>query len=210
MEKRRKLLGCYNYTVVLTYLGLCVGVIGIAFVMEEKYLQAVICLMAAGFCDMFDGTIASTRQRTEGEKCFGIQIDSLSDLICFGVLPGLFTYAISGYGYFGICVCCLYILCALIRLSYFNVLEGERQQRESQARSWYLGLPVTSIAIILPACFAVQKIWQPDRGTVFLWLLCAAAAAFVLPIPIKKPHLAGKIGLALVGAAELMVLFFGA
>ena len=42
--------------------------------------------MAAGFCDMFDGKIASTRKRTRQEKRFGIQIDSLSDLACFGIM----------------------------------------------------------------------------------------------------------------------------
>ena len=52
--------------------------------------------MIAGLCDMFDGKIASTMERTRQEKRFGVQIDSLSDLICFGVLPALIVYSGGG------------------------------------------------------------------------------------------------------------------
>ena len=57
--------------------------------------MALLCLMFAGFCDMFDGKIASTMKRTKQEKRFGIQIDSLSDLICFGALPALIVFHLS-------------------------------------------------------------------------------------------------------------------
>ncbi|MCI8327611.1 MAG: phosphatidylserine synthase, partial [Lachnospiraceae bacterium] len=75
MEEKRKLNGYYNYTVVLTYLGMLVGFTGIIYTTEGLYRQAVLCLMIAGVCDMFDGTIAATKQRDEQEKKFGIQID---------------------------------------------------------------------------------------------------------------------------------------
>ncbi|MCI9598456.1 MAG: phosphatidylserine synthase [Firmicutes bacterium] len=209
MEKQKKLLGYYNYTVILTYIGLLMGIAGIAFVMGEKYQQAIICLMICGCCDMFDGAVASTKQRSQREKSFGVQIDSLSDLVCFGVLPGFFTYSITGYRNLGLCVCCGYILCALIRLSYFNVLEGERQWQDSGPRKWYIGLPVTAIALLLPACFVIQQAWQPERTGMFMGLLFIAAIAFVVPIRIKKPQLAGKLGFAAVGATEFIALTTG-
>ncbi len=209
MERQKKLLGYYNYTVVLTYVGLMAGIAGIAFVMGGNYQTAVICLMVAGCCDMFDGAVASTRQRSQREKSFGVQIDSLSDLVCFGVLPGFFTYSITGYGNLGLCVCCGYILCALIRLSYFNVLEGERQWQDPGPRKWYTGLPVTAIALLLPACFVIWQAWQPERAGIFMGLLFAAAIAFIVPIHIKKPQLAGKLGFAAVGVTELVALTAG-
>lgn len=92
MNLEQKLLGFYNYTVVLTYIGMLSGFTGIVYAFEENPFGAVACLMMAGFCDMFDGAVASTKQRTAQEKCFGIQIDSLSDLICFGVLPASIVY----------------------------------------------------------------------------------------------------------------------
>ena len=83
------MLGFYNYTVILTYLGMLFGFYGIGSAMDGDVSRALLCLMAAGFCDMFDGKVASTMERTTQQKQFGIQIDSLADLICFGVLPGV-------------------------------------------------------------------------------------------------------------------------
>ena len=60
---------------------------------KDRYVGSLICLMLAGVCDMFDGTIASTKKdRTRDERTFGIQIDSLSDIICFGVLPAVWVF----------------------------------------------------------------------------------------------------------------------
>ena len=83
------MLGFYNYTVILTYFGVLTGFTGITCVLAENRSGALTCLLIAGLCDMFDGKIASTMTRTGREKRFGIQIDSLNDLICFGLLPAL-------------------------------------------------------------------------------------------------------------------------
>ncbi len=209
MEEKKKLNGYYNYTVVLTYLGMLVGFTGIIYTMEGWYRQAVLCLMIAGICDMFDGTIAATKQRDGQEKKFGIQIDSLSDLICFGALPALLTYNISGKSYLGFLVCCLYVLCALIRLAYFNVMEEERQKIESGRRSYYLGLPVTASALLLPAFYVIgNSIPYGSRG-LLQTVLVMMAVAFVLPFKVKKPYLAGKIGIVFTGAIEFGILLMG-
>lgn len=209
MEEKKKLCGYYNYTVVLTYLGMLAGFTGIILVGEGSYRQAALCLMAAGVCDMFDGTIAATRQRDEREKRFGIQIDSLSDLVCFGILPALFTYRVSGGSYLAFWMGSLYVLCVLIRLAYFNVLEEERQQKEAGRREWYLGLPVTSAALALPALFLAGGGMASRAGVLFPALLAVMAAAFLLPIKVKKPYLAGKIGIVFTGAAEFVILLMG-
>ncbi len=69
MKNGRKLLGYYNYTVVLTYIGMLIGFAGVFCAADNQIFAALVCLMAAGVCDMFDGAIASTRERTEQEKC---------------------------------------------------------------------------------------------------------------------------------------------
>ena len=53
MDQKQKLLGYYNYTVILTYIGMLTGFIGIVYAFEKNTFGAVICLMIAGFCDMF-------------------------------------------------------------------------------------------------------------------------------------------------------------
>ena len=68
----------------------CAMLAGILFAFEGQLWAALGCLMFSGVCDMFDGKVASTKkERTRSEKRFGIQIDSLSDLVCFGVLPAV-------------------------------------------------------------------------------------------------------------------------
>ena len=147
------LIGFYNYTVILTYLGAAAAVCGIFFSASGYPFWGVICLLFAGLTDMFDGKVASTMKRNEAEKAFGIQIDSLCDLISFGALPLAIGYGIGLSGGFFYASCVLYLLCAIIRLAYFNVDEAQRQKTEAGRRKTYYGLPVTSAAIIFPAVF---------------------------------------------------------
>lgn len=208
MEETRKLCGYYNYTVVLTYLGMLSGFTGILLASERAFRQSMICLMIAGVCDMFDGAVASTMQRNEREKRFGIQIDSLSDLICFGALPAVFIYQICNKSYPAFWTACFYVLCALIRLAYFNVMEEERQRLESGQRTEYIGLPVTASALLLPVCFILGS-KMALANTIFHLILIATGSAFLLPFHIKKPYLLGKIGIAAAGLAELTILLAG-
>lgn len=123
----KHLLGFYNYTVILTYSGMLIAFLGIIFLINNIQKPAILCLMISGLCDMFDGSIAATKQRNHMEKQFGIQIDSLSDLIAFGILPALFVYFIFPGSLLNMLASCTYTLCALIRLAYFNVVEEKRQ-----------------------------------------------------------------------------------
>lgn len=111
---KRKLLGYYDYTVILTYCGMLFAFCGILRAVSQNYWEAVFCLMFAGVCDMFDGAVASTKaDRTADEKRFGIQIDSLSDLVSFGVLPGVFIYMITGKNAIVGLICALFVLCSM-------------------------------------------------------------------------------------------------
>lgn len=208
---KKKLLGYYDYTVVLTYCGMLFAFLGILRVLALDYWEAACCLMLAGICDMFDGTVAATKTRTKSEKRFGIQIDSLSDLISFGVLPGIFVYMISDRQPLVGVAAALFVLCALIRLAYFNVLEEERQSRTAERRKSYLGVPVTTIAVLLPAVYLLYDYRICRNTACFPVLLLLAGAGFLLPVEIKKPGIAGKIGILFVGLIEAvgMFLFLG-
>lgn len=206
MKENQKLLGFYNYTVVLTYIGMLFGVVGIIRAFEGRYLESVLCLMMAGFCDMFDGTIAATRIRTEQEKCFGIQIDSFSDLICFGVLPGMLVYNANQGNPLVLWISALYILCALIRLAYFNVDEQERQQISASSREMYSGLPVTLSALIVPVIYCVCHLSARQSMLPLAAGLLVMAALFLLPFPLKKAKKTGKILILVCGVLELILV----
>lgn len=204
MKEKPSLLGFYNYTVILTYVGMLCGLVGVTLAYEGSIHAAILALMLAGLCDMFDGTIASTKKdRTEQEKCFGIQIDSLSDLICFGVLPGALAYNLNRGNRLALGVSCFYTLCALIRLSYFNVDEQERQKTSTGSRELYRGMPVTLSGLFLPALY-IGRSTLSFSPLLFPALLAVMGVLFLVPIPLKKPHTAGKVIIVVLG---LLVCF---
>lgn len=205
----RKPLGYYNYTVVLTYIGMLIGFLGISCTLGGKISTALICLMLAGVCDMFDGTVAATMQRTDDERCFGIQIDSLSDLICFGLLPAIIVLKINENSEIAFPICGLYVLCALIRLAYFNVDEQNRQKQSTECRKYYSGLPVTTIAVILPLFLTLAGYLPVKKKIVGTITILIVAILFITPFRLKKPKAIGKIAMGIFGLLELVCLFMG-
>lgn len=210
-KESKKLLGFYNYTVVLTYIGMVIGCCGIMFAMEGCSHQALFCLMIAGLCDMFDGTVASTKKdRTKDEKMFGIQIDSLSDLLCFGMLPASIVYSMNNTASrWVMAIPCFFVLCGLIRLAYFNVDEANRQRQTSEGRQYYQGLPITSSALVLPAVFEVCVYCNLPMFYVGLGTLVVIGIAYILPFRLKKIHTCGKIVMIVLGIVEFVLLVKG-
>lgn len=186
-----KFIGFYDYTVILTYLSLIFSVFGITQAIHGDYKTAIFCLAFSGICDAFDGRVARTKKnRTEDEKNFGIQLDSLCDVICFGVFPALICYLLGVRGSLGLILVFFYCLCAVIRLAFFNVLEAKRQKEEGGCNKTYRGLPVTSISILLPLAFWLQFIMSDFTFIVLLHiLLFVVGFLFILDFPLKKPDL---------------------
>ena len=205
------MLGYYNYTVILTYIGAASGIYGIiATLSRQSPRLGVLCLMLSGLCDMFDGTVARPRQRTDDEKRFGIQIDSLSDLICFGVLPACIGYAVGMRKWYDMIILVSYPLAALVRLAYFNVKEETRQQTEGGKREYYEGLPVTNAALLFPFIFVlVPYIGVRYMAITYGVAMIFTAMAFVTNFKVKKADIKGMLLLAVIGLIELILLITG-
>ena len=184
-----KFIGVYDYTVILTYISLISAVFGMTQAIHGDYRTAVFCLAFSGLCDAFDGRVARTKKnRTEDEKAFGIQLDSLCDVICFGVFPALICYLLGVRGTLGLLLVFGYCICAVIRLAFFNVIEGKRQQTEGGSNKVYRGLPVTSVSILLPLVFMMQFLMSELMFVVLLHiLLLVVGFLFILDFPLKKP-----------------------
>ena len=190
------MIGFYDYTVWLTYLSMLSGTAGIMLCLNgigHPYI-GMFFLMFSGLCDAFDGKVARTKKnRTETMKKFGIQIDSLADLICFGVLPACIGIAMmrSSISYETLMefrflklvkkptvvvviltvIAVFYVLAALIRLAYFNVTEEERQETEGGVRKTYVGLPVTSSEI---------QVRKPKTKDIILMIIIGLIEAAIL------------------------------
>lgn len=153
------MLGFWDYTVVLTYISFASSVTGMCCAMEGHLNWAVFFLAISGLCDMFDGKIARTKKdRTEDEKSFGIQIDSLCDIVCFGILPIIICYKAGMRWWYSFPILVFYGLAGVVRLGYFNVMETKRQAETDEDKKYYRGLPITSMAIALPILFVVAPL----------------------------------------------------
>ena len=173
-----------------------------------NFKVAILCLALSGLCDMFDGKIARTKKnRTEEEKKFGIQIDSLCDVVCFGVFPAMICYCLGMDRIPGIIILCLYCVASVIRLAYFNVMEEKRQNETSELRQYYQGLPITSMAIILPFLYLLRR----GCGNNFLLVIHVAVVVvgvlFVTDFKVKKPQNPMVILLVALVALALSMMF---
>lgn len=189
-----RFIGFYDYTVILTYLSLISSVFGITQAIQGDFHIAVICLAISGLCDAFDGRVARTkRNRTNDQRNFGIQLDSLCDAVCFGLFPALICYYMGARGGLGLAIVFFYSLCAVIRLAFFNVLEIRRQQDEDGGcNKTYRGLPVTSISVILPLFFLLQFLVPESVFHVLLYVLPAVVGfLFIFDFSLPKPGLRG-------------------
>lgn len=184
----KKFIGVYDYTVLLTYISLLFAVLGTIQAISGHYLAAVVCVVLSGICDAFDGAVARTKKnRTEDEKNYGIQLDSICDVISFGFVPALICYLMGTNGVIGIILVFFYVMCALSRLAFFNVLEIKRQQTESGSSKYYRGLPVTSVCFILPGVYALTLIVPPPASSVILHLFLAITGLlFILDFRVQK------------------------
>jgi CDP-diacylglycerol--serine O-phosphatidyltransferase len=157
-------------------------------IFENHETVAFICLLVSGVCDMFDGKIArAMKNRTPDEKVFGIQIDSLCDLVCFGVFPAVIGYHYGFNHGLGLAAAYCIVQAAVIRLGYFNVTEEERQRVCAEPRKKYQGLPVTTVAMFLPLLYLGRhEVPEEAFPYVFQGVMIIISILFILNVNVKK------------------------
>lgn len=224
------MIGVYDYTVILTYLSLISATAGIFVALHgdgHPYF-GVFFLMICGFLDAFDGRVArSKKNRTKLEKDYGVQIDSLADIVAFGVLPAcigdamLWIYPkIEGIPHLlterdmgdwmslvVLMVIIFYVLAALIRLAYFNATDEERAERARRGEKvYYEGLPVTSAALIFPLIMLFQYIFSVDITPIYFVVMLITGILFITKFKLPKPGLKGVLILIGIGLIEAIIL----
>ena len=205
------MIGFYDYTVILTYVSLASSVIGMTQAIHGRFKVAVVLLAFSGLCDMFDGKIARTKKnRSDDAKAFGIQSDSLCDVVCFGAFPALICYLLGVRGFLGMTVIALYCVSSVIRLAFFNVMEMNNALITEEGEKFYRGLPITSMAVALPLVFMIQ-FFVPDRVFVvcLYLLLLVVGLLFIVDFRFRKPSnltLAFLVS-AITAALVLMLLY---
>lgn len=179
------IVGKWNKSVILTYAGLILAVLGmfLAFT-QEKINYAFCCLMVAGICDLFDGMVARRCKRTEEEKKFGIELDSIVDTMSFIALPVCIFISMGLVQVWDVLIFMLFAIAGVARLAYFNIDTADSEK----AIKFYTGLPVTYTALIFPLLYLLKL---PLEENIFLWIVrCAiviVSVLQVLKIKVVKP-----------------------
>ena len=204
------MVGFYNYTVIITYAGLASALFGMTRAVQGDMRAALLCLMVCGLCDMFDGTIARTRDRSVDEKRFGALIDSLSDMVCFGVFPAVIGYGLGVRSLPGYLCLFFYVLAALIRLAYFDVDELPKIGTDTPRRTHFQGLPVTNAAFIIPTLM----LFNIFSGKTYLWLYCLELVIigllFIIKFRMKKAYTRGLLIVAAIGLVIfILIIVYG-
>ena len=194
---KKPFIGVYNLANCVTMLGVAAAVVGISFADNPRF--AMLMLILAGVCDMFDGRIARMFPRTELEKKYGIQLDSFADTVSFVIFPAVFLVA-QGRTVWTVLIAILYVFAGVTRLCWFDITTDGNTK-------YFSGFPVTCIALLLPMWYAVFALAHTAVPTLVVALsLLVMAVLFVANIRVKKPTGKGTIALAVVGLAMLLVL----
>lgn len=207
---KKRFIGVYNPTIILTYLGVFCAVSGIGLLLSLRppvYSWgmdiAMILLIVSGVCDMFDGAVARRFKRTEQEKEFGVQLDSLADTVSFVAYPAIILISVTAKLYVSIPIACFYVFAGIMRLGWFNVTTGEN-------KGIYQGLPVTSTSAIFPAFYLLLRLFRiPYLPIVFPVLFGCVGLLFITNFRLKKLGMSAMLclaALAVVAVAGLLLV----
>lgn len=183
--KKQIFIGMLNPSVILTYVGVVLSVTAMGVAICGNIPAAMILFMLSGICDLFDGRFARLFKRDREALLFGVQIDSLADMINFIALPIvlLLTMGLNHpwhYAIYGV-----YALCGITRLAFFNI----RDDAAGETPQYYSGLPVTYAALVIPAVHLITRYVPSAVGPVALpGCMALLAITFVLNIRIRKPR----------------------
>jgi len=147
---------------------------------------AMLFLIFAGICDLFDGKYANMHKRNKEEKAFGVQIDSLADMINFVAAPIVLALSLGLSSWYDLMIYSFYGLAGITRLGYFNIQAYENYDSPVK---YYKGLPVTYAALIFPVIWLLSFWLQPNVFKILYELtIFVVAVLFISDIRIKKPR----------------------
>ncbi len=209
--------GVYLIPSLFTTGNLICGFFSIISTFNGHYLQAAVFIILAHLLDGLDGYVARLTKTTSQ---FGIEFDSLADLVSFGVAPGVLVYywALLPWGTWGWLAACLYVVCGALRLARFNV------QVRNVEKSHFVGLPIPGAAEMIAAIVLMYYFLGGEGATnkqVILLLVIYLLAGLMVSnfeyfstkqLDLKKRHpfwiLVSAILLIKLFIAEPQIMFF--
>ena len=168
---------------ILTLVGVCIGLSSIKFAFDGKFELSIIAVIVAGIIDGLDGRIA---RLIKGTSKVGKELDSLTDVISFGVAPAFIMYfwSLSEIGRLGWLISLIYVICVALRLARFNVnSEGESSWKDN----FFEGIPSPAggILVLMPLIYSFSEIqlFNPNYKTIVPILFISISILLISKVP---------------------------
>jgi CDP-diacylglycerol---serine O-phosphatidyltransferase len=200
---------------LITVLAICAGLSGIRLAFEGRFELAVVMVLLAAFLDALDGR---TARMLKGSSKFGAQMDSLADIVNFGVAPALVLYAflLHQLGSIGWIAALIFAIACALRLARFNVM-AEDPDRPAWQDSYFVGVPAPAGAVLVLLPVYLGFLGMPlTAGPAFGAAIYTVAAGFLMVsrIRIWSGKAPGKriqrdmVPIFILGTVILVMLFF--
>ena len=197
-----KVIGVYRKCDFVTMAGTCFAISGIILATNEKITFAVFCLIMAAICDAFDGVVARRFRSLKEQEIYGVELDSLSDAISFGVLPMLIVLNLTTKNIYTYIISVFFVLCGVIRLAYFNMLTTTKKSTGKE----FIGVPITASAIVIPLTYFILKLLKiTNTQIIYPVVLLITGILFITPIKLKKPTGREKAILSIIGILAILI-----
>lgn len=186
---------------ICSLVGLCCSLLAIYFSILGLFHAAMIGMIWAVFFDWSDGIIArKMKGRSEEQGLFGAQLDSLIDIVSFGVCPAVFLLSYGDFSAWYLPGAFLILATGVTRLSYFNVFG-------LVDKSTYVGLALDNNVLLLAVVFLFSPVMSQGAFSIVLYIVLICLAVLNVA-PIRTPKFTGKWYFALTGYTVLMSILF--
>jgi CDP-diacylglycerol--serine O-phosphatidyltransferase len=168
---------------ILTLVGVCIGLTSIKFAFDGKFTLSIIAVIVAAVIDGLDGRIA---RLIKGTSKVGKELDSLTDVISFGVAPAFIMYfwALSEIGRLGWLISLIYVICVALRLARFNVSSGGEP---SWKENFFEGIPSPAggVLVLMPLIYSFSEIqfFSPNYQVIVPILFITISILLISKIP---------------------------
>lgn len=166
--------GIYLLPNTLTLCGMFFGFFAILASFKGKYVHSAWAILIAGIFDSLDGWVARLTNTTTK---FGIELDSLSDLVAFGIAPAVLIYSwgLSPFGRVGWGAAFLFVICGALRLARYNVQMGSEESKS------FTGMPIPAAAsVVASLVLFYTEVWGSMRDKHFIILLLPFLLSFLM------------------------------
>ena len=200
--KNKYIIGYYNLANLVTLVGLACAVLACFMISRGQHIFAMLSYGIAALCDAMDGKIArATTTSTKRERFYGVQLDSLCDVISFGAVPCFMAYMLGYNSVIDILIYMLFVICGVTRLANFNT-ESAVDTTDMKPK-FFTGMPIPFSQMVFPLLLIVHILAGSHVYWLFRIVYLLVGLAFVIRIRIPKPSTKTQ---SIIGLYELACL----